>query len=73
MLKKDGLNAGAIYSEYRKYDSRLTIELLKKANTMGAFPINYIKANEFIIKDDKVCGINCLDTIDVVINRVWKN
>ena len=64
LLKTDGLNAGAIYSEYRTDDARLTIELLKKASKMGAFPINYIKADEFIIKDDKVCGINCSDTIN---------
>ena len=64
LLKKDGLNGGAIYSEYRTDDARLTIELLKKASKMGAFPINYIKANEFIIKEDKVCGINCSDTIN---------
>jgi len=31
LLKTDGLNGGAIYSEYRTDDARLTIELLKKA------------------------------------------
>ena len=34
---------GALYSEYRTDDSRLTIDILKKSYKYGALPINYIK------------------------------
>ena len=63
LLKRDGLIGGAIYSEYRTDDSRLTIELLKKASTMGAYPINYVKFLNFILKDKKIIGLECKDVL----------
>lgn len=64
LLKKDGLIGGAIYSEYRTDDSRLTIELLKKASMMGAYPINYVKFLNFILKDKKIVGLECEDILN---------
>ena len=62
LLKKDKLLSGAIYSEYRTDDSRLTIDLIKKSFSYGASPINYMKAVKFIYdKRQKVIGILCKD------------
>ena len=43
LLKKKNILGGAIYSEYRTDDSRLTLEILKKSYALGAYPINYAK------------------------------
>ncbi len=53
------LKAGALYYEYKTDDSRLTIEVLKKAVEHGAECINYVKAESFIYnKKDKIKGVN---------------
>jgi len=54
---------GALYSEYRTDDSRLTIEILKKASALGAFPVNYLKAEKFIYENEIIVGINCRDKL----------
>ena len=64
LLKKDGLIGGAIYSEYRTDDSRLTIELLKKASRLGAYPINYVKFLNFILEEKKIIGLECVDVLN---------
>ena len=38
LLKKKNILGGAIYSEYRTDDSRLTLEILKKSYALGAYP-----------------------------------
>ncbi|MFN3917871.1 MAG: glycerol-3-phosphate dehydrogenase/oxidase [Flavobacteriales bacterium] len=60
-LKNELLKSGAIYSEYRTDDARLTIEILKTAASKGALTLNYISAENFIIREGKVVGINCID------------
>ena len=64
LLKKDGLIGGAIYSEYRTDDSRLTIELLKKASKLGAYPINYVKFLNFTLEEKKIIGLKCVDVLN---------
>ncbi len=55
------LKAGALYYEYKTDDSRLTIEVLKKAVEYGTVPLNYVKADSFIYQDNRVTGLNCMD------------
>jgi len=52
------LKSGALYYEYKTDDSRLTIEVLKKAVEHGATALNYLKADSFIYENGKVTGVN---------------
>lgn len=64
LLKRNNLLGGAIYSEYRTDDSRLTIDLIKKSIDYGACPINYIKGEEFVYnKKGLIHGIKCTDKL----------
>lgn len=63
LLKKEGMLGGGYYVEYRTDDARLTIEVMKEAVKNGALAINYVKANSFIYKEGKVCGIQVKDLI----------
>ncbi len=57
------LKSGALYYEYKTDDSRLTIEVLKKANDNGAVSLNYLKAKTFIYDNEKVVGLEAEDVL----------
>jgi len=57
------LKSGALYYEYKTDDSRLTIEVLKKAREYGASALNYFKADEFIYENNKVIGVLATDKL----------
>ncbi len=61
LLDSELLKSGALYYEYKTDDSRLTIEVLKKAVEFGAIPFNYAQVTSFIYKKKKVCGVNFID------------
>lgn len=62
LLKKSGLLGGGYYVEYRTDDSRLTIEVAKKAHEKGAVLINYTKVEGFIYDSNgKVEGVQFKD------------
>jgi glycerol-3-phosphate dehydrogenase len=63
LLNDEILKAGALYYEYKTDDSRLTIEVLKKAVEFGTKPLNYAKANSFIYENGKICGVTFKDMI----------
>ena len=64
LLIDKNLRGGALYSEYRTDDSRLTIDLLKRSVNYDACPINYTKAEVFLFdKMKKVIGVNCKDQL----------
>ena len=64
LLKNNNLLGGAVYSEYRTDDSRLTIDLIKKSIDYGACPINYIKGEEFTYsRKGSINGIKCSDKL----------
>ena len=48
LLENDKLRGGALYYEYKTDDSRLTIEVLKKAKSYGATLLNYVEFKEFV-------------------------
>ena len=60
------LKAGALYYEYKTDDSRLTVEVLKKAAEYGAVILNYSEVSSFIYKKSKfkVKGVNITDKKD---------
>ena len=58
-----GLLGAGFYSEYRSDDSRLTIEIIKKAVSMGALAFNYIEANGFIYENNIIAGVKANERI----------
>ncbi|MEM7103810.1 MAG: glycerol-3-phosphate dehydrogenase/oxidase [Bacteroidota bacterium] len=65
LLRKDILQGGGLYYEYRTDDARLTIEIMKTAVGQGAICLNYAEAEKFLY-DDKgaVQGAVVKDRID---------
>ncbi|WP_433749982.1 glycerol-3-phosphate dehydrogenase/oxidase [Falsibacillus pallidus] len=63
LVKKDGLQGGGYYVEYRTDDARLTIEVMKEAVKRGAHVLNYAKANQFIYQNKKIIGAHIGDLI----------
>ena len=64
LIRKDILQGGGFYAEYRTDDARLTIENIKTAVQQGAICLNYIKAEEFLYDEKgKVNGAICIDQL----------
>jgi len=61
LLKKDGLEAGVVYWEYRSDDARLVIEVAKTATEDGAVLLSYCEFNEFTYKKKQVAGAKVTD------------
>lgn len=78
LLKEEDLLTGGYYLDYTNDDARLTIETIKKADELGARPVNYVKAVDFIYNDDqKINGVRAEDVLtgetfeikaDIVVN-----
>lgn len=63
LLKKQGLEGGGTYVEYRTDDARLTIEVVKAAVDHGAFALNYSKVESLLYQDGKVAGAKVKDQL----------
>lgn len=58
LVKKEGLNGGGYYVEYRTDDSRLTVEVLKAAIEKGATALNYTKVEKLLYESSgKINGV----------------
>lgn len=78
LLIKENLLSGGLYFEYRTDDARLTIEVLKTAQTKGAICFNYIEAKNFkygadgfingVVAEDKITGKNIAFSSSTIIN-----
>ncbi|WP_400248073.1 glycerol-3-phosphate dehydrogenase/oxidase [Niallia sp. JL1B1071] len=74
LIKKDGLKGGGYYVEYRTDDSRLTVEVLKKAVDNGATAINYTKVENFLYdKNGKVEGVEVRNLIEGTVYPIYAN
>jgi len=63
-IKGENLKGSGVYVEYRTDDARLTLEVIKKANEMGALIANYTKATGLLYDaNDKICGVMFQDLI----------
>jgi glycerol-3-phosphate dehydrogenase len=60
-INTENLKGGVIYFEYKTNDSRLVIENIKKAISIGATAINYIKAIGFEYKNGKIASVKVED------------
>lgn len=63
LLKKDQVKGGALYAEYRTDDARLTIEIIKKAASLGADILNYCELSELLNNNNKLTGARVQDNI----------
>lgn len=63
LLRKDDVNGGAIYAEYRTDDARLTIEVIKAAVSYGASVLSYAKVTEFTYTGDVMSGVQVKDML----------
>lgn len=71
LVKKDGLQGGGLYVEYRTDDARLTVEVIKAAAEKGAYIVNYAKANKFVYSEQgKIDGVLLEDVITGKIIKV---
>lgn len=61
LLKAKGLEAAALYWEYRSDDARLVIEVAKTAAADGALLLNYCEFNGFLYKDGRISGVKATD------------
>lgn len=61
LLRQDVLEGAGLYAEYRTDDARLVISVLKTAAQQGAVIANYVKANELVIREDRINGIVVTD------------
>ena len=64
LIDSEQLESGALYYEYKTDDSRLTIEVMKKAVEYGALAVNYTEVENFIYKDGRVVGVEAVDKIN---------
>lgn len=63
LLKKDDVNGGAIYAEYRTDDARLTIEVIKAAVSYGADILSYGEVTDFVYTDGNISGVHVTDRL----------
>ncbi len=60
LLDETILKSAGYYAEYRTDDARLTIELIKKAVSLGATALNYCEVVDFL-EGDKITGVQVED------------
>jgi glycerol-3-phosphate dehydrogenase len=64
LLRKDILEGGGLYIEYRTDDARLTIEVIKTANRYEATCLNHLSATGFVYNEKgRICATNVKDEI----------
>lgn len=57
LFRKDILNGGALYTEYRTDDARLTLEIMKTAVQKGALAANYSEVIDFVYENEHLSGV----------------
>ena len=63
MLNIEGLKGSGLYWEYITDDTRLTIEIIKRAHILGANAINYFTCEGFLYDEKHISGIKARDEI----------
>ncbi len=61
LLKEDKLKGAGLYYEYKVDDTRLTLEIIKKAVESGATALNYTEVTKLIYENGKVAGAKAVD------------
>ena len=63
LLRTDIVEGGGLYYEYQTDDARLVIEVMKTAVEHGAKALNYAKVVDLVYENEKVVGVNFLDSV----------
>lgn len=63
LLKEDKLKGAGLYYEYKVDDTRLTLEIIKKAVESGGTALNYAEVKKLIYENDKVAGVRVQDVL----------
>ena len=70
-LKKEGLSEAFSYVEYQTDDARLTLEVIKESVRNGARALNYLRAEEILLQEGKICGVRVKDMLTNKVYRVY--
>lgn len=72
-LKSTTIINSSLYLEYRSDDSRLTIEVLKRAADFGAYLANYTKVEKFLYDSQtkKIIGVRVRDLINQTEHAIY--
>jgi glycerol-3-phosphate dehydrogenase len=71
LLKKNGLQGGGYYVEYKTDDARLTLEIMKEAVARGASAVNYSKVTSFIYNGKKAVGVKVEDQLTGEVHEIY--
>lgn len=63
LLNTEGLKGAGLYYEYKVDDTRLTLEIIKKAVESGGVALNYTEAIGYLYEDGKISGVKVLDVL----------
>lgn len=63
LLKEEHLKGAGLYYEYKVDDTRLTLEIIKKAVENDGAALNYMEVSEFIYENEKVAGVKVTDKL----------
>lgn len=63
LLRREGLQGGGYYVEYRTDDARLTLEVLKEAAEHGALAVNYALLERLKYEDGRAVGAEIMDVL----------
>ncbi len=63
LLRDNNLKGAGLYYEYKVDDTRLTLEIIKKAVESGATALNYTEVTNLIYENGKVAGAKAIDTL----------
>ncbi|MGG4551272.1 glycerol-3-phosphate dehydrogenase/oxidase [Paenibacillus humicus] len=63
LLRREGLEGGGYYVEYRTDDARLTLEVLKEAAAHGALAVNYARLERFDYEAGQIAGAEIADVL----------
>lgn len=64
LLNTEGLKGAGLYYEYKVDDTRLTLEIIKKAVENGGMALNYTEATGYIYEEGKIAGIQVTDVLN---------
>lgn len=73
LLKEDHLKGAGLYYEYKVDDTRLTLEIIKKAVENGGTALNYMQVSEFIYENDKVAGVKVVDKLTGIKHEIFSD
>lgn len=64
LLNADGLKGAGMYYEYKVDDTRLTLEIIKKAVENGGTALNYTEAKGYIYEGSRIAGVKVYDVLN---------